>query len=196
MATKEQICSNALMLLGDKAIATFDEDTVRAKLCANLYPTAKEAILREHPWNCAQRRIVLAPLAQAPAFDWRFQFSLPGDFLRPVQVGYRWSAGEDYLLEGNRILANTNVLPLVYVADATESAFDSLLTDVMIKRMQVDLCYPITKSTSLRESLKEDFYREKPPGTLKKAKAVDGQENPPEDWGDSPFISVRGGSSR
>lgn len=194
MATKEQICSNALMLLGDKAIATFDEATARAALCANLYPIAKAAILRAHPWNCAQRRVQLAPLAQTPAFDWRFQFALPGDFLRPVQVGYDWTAGEDYLLEGNRLLANTNVLPLVYVADITESSFDSLLVDLMVKRMQVDLCYPITKSTSLRESLKEDFYR-RGTGVLAQAKAVDGQENPPESWGDSPFISVRGGSS-
>lgn len=194
MATKEEICTNALMLLGDSPIASFNENTPRARLCANLYPIAKRAILRAHPWNCAQRRVQLAPLASAPAFDWRFQFALPGDFLRVVQVGQSWTAGEDYLIEGNRILANTSVLPLVYVAECTESVFDSLLTGVMVKRMELDLAYPITKSTSLRESLKEDFYR-KGTGVLAQAKAVDGQENPPESWGDSPFISVRGGSS-
>lgn len=194
MATKEEICTAALLLLGDSPIASFTENTQRARLCANLYPLAKRDVLRAHPWNCAQKRVQLAPLTATPAFDWRYQFALPGDFLRPTQVGQNWTAGEDYLLEGNRILANANPLPLVYVADVSEGVFDSMLTNLMIKRMEMDLAYPVTKSTSLKESLKESFYR-RGTGVLAQAKAVDGQENPPADWGDSPFIAVRGGSS-
>jgi hypothetical protein len=55
----------------------------------------------------------------------------------------------------------------------------------------MDLAYPITKSTSLRDSLKQEFYA-KGVGIFARAKTVDGQENPPEDWNDSPFLNVRG----
>lgn len=190
MASDIEICSNALLLLGAAPIASMTENTQAARICANTYPLAKLDILRAHPWNCCIRRVVLAPESAAPAFDWTHQFARPSGWLRTVQVGRK---GEvlDYQVEGVRILANTNLLPLVYVANVTEGEWDSLLTHVMVKRMEMDLAYPITKSTSLRDSLKQEFYA-KGVGVLARAKAVDGQENPPEEWVDSPFLQVRG----
>jgi len=190
MATDVEICSNALLLLGDKPIASLTDGTPRASICANSYNLAKADILRRHNWNCAMRRVVLAPETTTPAFDWKYQFARPSDWLRTIQVGYR-NHMLDYAMEGVRILANVNVLPLVYVANVTEGEWDSLLTMVMVKRMEMDLAYPITKSTSLRDSLKQEFYA-KGVGVLAQAKTIDGQENPPEDWTDSPFLSVRG----
>jgi hypothetical protein len=194
MATDVSICSAALLLLGDKPIASLGEAGQKAQLCANLYPIAKRATLRCHPWNCLIKRVVLTPLASAPAFDWRYQFALPGDVLRILQVGHTGST-LPYETEGGRILCNTDQLPLRYVADVTEGNWDDLLVDVMVKRMECDLAYPITKSTSLRDSLLTEFMRPAV-GVLAKAKNVDAQENPPEDWGDSPFLSVRGGTTR
>ena len=194
MATDVSICSAALLLLGDSPIASLTENTARAQLCANLYGIAKRATLRAHPWNCCTKRVVLSPLSEQPAFTWRYQFALPNGWLRTLQVGYDGDQF-DYLLEGGRILANTNVLPLVYIVDSPESAWDDLLVDVMVKRMEMDLAYPVTKSTSLRDTLTAEFTR-RGTGVLARAKSVDGQENPPEDWNDSPFIAVRGGSTR
>lgn len=190
MATDVEICSSALLLLGDNPIASLAESSPRARICANVYPLAKADILRRHPWNCATKRVILAPESTPPDFDWAYQFARPSNWLRTVQVGYRDNP-LDYTVEGVRLLANTNVLPFVYIANVTEGEWDSLLTSVMIKRMEADLAYPITKSTSLRDSLKQEFYQ---PGigVLAQAKTIDGQENPPEDWGDSPFLQVRG----
>jgi hypothetical protein len=193
MATDVSICSAALLLLGDSPIATLGENTRSAQLCANLYPIAKRAVLRAHPWNCLIKRVVLSPLAQAPSFDWSHQFALPGDMLRILQVGLTGDT-LPYETEGKRILANTNTLRLRYVADLTEGNWDDMLVDVMVKRMECDLAYPITKSTSLRDSLLTEFMRPAI-GVLARAKNVDAQENPPEEWTDSPFLSVRGGST-
>lgn len=190
MATDVEICSNALVLLGDDPIASLADGTPRAKACANIYALARADILRRHPWNCAIRRVILAPESATPPFDWKYQFARPDGWLRTVQIGYR-DQQLDYAVEGVRIMANTNVLPMVYIANVTEGEWDALLTSVMIKRMEVDLAYPITKSTSLRDSLKQEFYQ---PGlgVLSQAKTIDGQENPPQDWNDSPFLNVRG----
>lgn len=192
MASDIEICNNALILLGKNPISSFADqsESDAARACANLYPIAKADILRRHPWNCCIKRVILSPLVATPAFDWSYQFSRPGDWLRTINVGYL-NDPLDYLMEGTRILANTNVLPLTYVAKVSEGEWDSLLTHVMVKRMEMDLCYPITKSTSLRDSLKQEFYG-KGDGVLAQAKAVDGQENPPEDWTYSPLLNVRG----
>lgn len=165
------------------------EDSEAAGLCANLYPLARLDTLRLHPWNCAIKRVTLAPLAEAPAFGWSYAFQLPGDWLRTIQVGLDGDPGE-YEIEGRTILYDSNVLYLRYVADVNEGQWDSLLVHVMTKRMQIDLAYPVTKSASLRDSLVVEFNR---PGlgVLARAKAVDGQENPPQDWGDSSLINVR-----
>lgn len=190
MATDIEICSNALLLLGAKPISSFSEVSDAARLCANTYPLAKRDILRRHNWGCCTKRVILSPEVAQPPFDWKYQFARPADWLRTLQVGYRGQE-IDYVTEGVRVMANTNVLPLVYVAEVTEGEWDSLLTHVMVKRMEMDLAYPITKSTSLRDSLKQEFYA-RGVGVLAQAKTIDGQENPPEDWNDSPFLQVRG----
>jgi len=188
MATDVSICSAALSLLGDKPISSLTEvNRVAATLCSNIYPLAKREVMRSHPWNCLVTRVVLAPLVATPAFEWGFQFTLPGDCMRVLSVGYD-GCPEDYRLEGKRILARTNTLRLQYVAELGEGYWDALLVEVMTKRMVKDLAYPITKSGTLAELKAREYEM-----AAKKARAVDGQENPPEDWNDSPFIQVRGG---
>lgn len=191
MATDVEICSNALMLLGDAPIASLSETTPRAIICANVYPIAKRDVLRSHPWNCAIKRVVLAPLAAAPVGgEWAAQFTLPGDCLRVLDCGVYGE--EDYQLEGNKLLADTTTLVLRYIADIGENVFDSNLVGVMVKRMAMDLAYPITKSSSLMESLRQEYHA-RGVGTLARAKAVDGQEYPSQNYGDSPVIAVRYG---
>lgn len=191
MATDVSICTAALMLLGDSPIASLSENTKRAIMCNAIYSQARDEVLRAHPWNCLKTRVVLSPLADAPAFGWGYQFTKPGDFLRMIMAGDEEIGQTDYVFEGNVILADTDTLHVHYLARKGEGEWDAHLVQLMVRRMQMELAYPITKSASLRDSLKEDYFRQGT-GILAQAKAVDGQENPPEDWGDSPLITVRG----
>ena len=45
------ICSNALLLLGDKPIDSFDINNDRTRLVANLYTSKRDKVLRAHPWK-------------------------------------------------------------------------------------------------------------------------------------------------
>ena len=187
MTTDVEICSAALMLLGAPPIASLSETSKGAILCANLYPLARKDLLRMHPWNCSVTRVMLAPLVGAPPFDYANWFAKPGNWLRTLDVGTR-SNPLEYEFAGGRILCNTDSLPFRYVADVGEGNWDSHMVDVMVKRMVADLAYPITKSTSLAQ-LKQALYQD----AKKLAKSIDGQENPPEEIDDAPFIAVRGG---
>ena len=126
MATDVSICSNALLLLGDNTIAALSppDPTDAGTLCANLYPQVRDWILRQHSWNCAVKRVVLAPDVTPPAFDYSFQFSIPDDWLRTLQVGQR-DQGVDYQMEGRKILCDEAVFYLVYVFKNTvEGTYD------------------------------------------------------------------------
>src|SRR5262245_34886808 len=87
VASVVNICSNALLSLGAQPINDLAEDSDRARLAANLWEPVRDYVLRRHTWNCAVKRVALAPDVAAPAFDYAFQFTLPPDFMRLLSVG-------------------------------------------------------------------------------------------------------------
>jgi len=189
-ATGVSICSNALLMLGSQTINDFADQANldRAKLCANLYPTVRDDMLRSHPWNCAIKRAVLAPDAAAPSFGYGQSFELPADLLRVLEVG---AAGcqIDYLVEGRSIQADTTVLELRYVyRNEVESSWDATLIKLVTLAMAASLAYPVTQSSALQQS-----FEAKLEAALRRARAVDGQEDPPQTLGDERLLSARFG---
>lgn len=185
-ASPVSICSNALQRLGDKPIADFEEGTKPASLAANLWPGVRDALLRSHPWNCATKRVILAPAAESPAFDYTHKFMLPGDWLKTLQVGRRGVAPE-YRVEGRCILSDATQLPLVYVfRNEVTATWDDSLVNAATLAMAAALAYPITALTSLRESLLQEAQY-----VLRQAKAMDGQDDPPEELEASGLLRAR-----
>lgn len=180
------ICSNALLLLGDRPISSFSENNDRTRLVANLYNYKRERVLRAHPWNCATKRVILSPDVAAPAFGWAYQFQFPNDWLRSLSVGENGNE-DDYAIEGRKILMDSNVCRLRYIWNNTEeSTWDSLLVEAMTQVMVAALTYPITKSTT-KQATEEEIVKR----VLKEARTVDGQEVTPETIGDFPLLANR-----
>ena len=189
MATGVSICSNALLMLGAQTINDFNEPLDRAKLAANLYPTIRDYLLRTHPWNCTIKRVLLAPDATPPAFGYANQFELPADFLRVLEVG---QAGIqiDYLVEGRSILANATSLQLRYVyLNEVENTWDASLVGLLTLAMACAMAYPITQSSALQAAFEQKLAMAK-----KVARAVDGQEDPPQTLGDERLYAARFGA--
>lgn len=183
-----QICSNALLLLGADTINDFDDDSDRAKIVSNLWPNALEAILRSHPWNCALKRVQLAPDAATPPFDYAYQYTLPGDCLRLLTVGER-GENPQFELEGRKILYDEALLNLRYVYRNTSiTTWDALLVQAAEAYMAMTCAYPITKSASMQETMTKLWEFK-----LRQARTTDGLENPPEQLGDFPLLNVRRG---
>lgn len=180
MTTAVSICSNALLMLGKEPISSFTEGSDRARYCTNLYPMIRDHLLRKHFWNCAIKRVLLSPLATAPAFGYTAQFQLPSDFLRIYEVGYPGAFISDFQIENRVILANVTAMPLRYVwRNDNEDNWDAGLVHVATMMMAAALAYPITQSASLRDTLTKDAMI-----ALREAKSIDGQENPSDTFGD------------
>lgn len=185
-ASAVSICSNALLRLGDAPIASFDENNPRTQLVSNLYVQKRDAVLRAHTWNCAQKRVILSPELDSPAFDWAYQFQLPGDWLRTLSVGTADNPDE-YETEGRMILMDSNICRLRYIfRNDVEATWDTLLVDAMTEVMSATCAYAITKSTTQQANAQEIVQQ-----VLKGARAIDGQDNPPQTLGDSPLLRHR-----
>lgn len=186
MTSPVTICSNALLMLGDNPISDFDEPNDRARLASNLWPMTRDFVLRRHPWNCAIKRVILSPLADAPPFEYAFQFQLPGDWLRTLSVGLEGERPR-YRMEGRTILMHENACRLRYVfRNENPATWDAALIHVMTRMMRALFAYPMAQSGSLEELLERTLVP-----LLKEVRAVDGLEDEPDMLDDSPLLLAR-----
>lgn len=177
------ICTNALLQLGSQPISSFDENTDSARLCSNLWEQTRDGVLRAHPWNCAVRRVSLAPSAVVPVYGFSFAFDFPPDMLRLLEAD---TLG-NYKVEGRQILADENPLLIKYIyMNEDVPSYDALLVEALTAAMKAALAYPITKSTTKeRETL--DLYLER----LRLARTVDAQEDTSDAIGTSQLLGAR-----
>lgn len=195
MATEVSVCSNALLRLGAHPINSFDEgnpngsNIEHVRLASNLWPTIRRSVLRAATWNCAIKRVLLSPVAEAPAFGFRRQFNRPSDWLRTIKIGTDERDRFHYRMEGGTFLADIDALPLVYVFDNTNPAsWDSALVGAVEIAMAHAMAYAVTGSTSLRAELREELR-----DVLAQARNVDGQDEPAEIMGNDVLLASRFG---
>lgn len=188
MATNISICSNALISLGAQTISSFSDGTDRSLLAANLYESTRDMVLRSHPWNCAVKRIVLAPDVAAPSFDYPAAFTLPADCLRVLSVGEE-NEDVDYKVESGKILSSGTSLALRYVwKNTNESTWDAMLVHAMELQMAASMAYAVTMSAA-----KEELATRKLEIYMKRCRATDGQEDPAQMLGDERLLLSRFG---
>ena len=171
--TSVSICNEALSMIGAKSIISFEEATETARRCATVYDSTRKALLRMHPWSFAKKRTQLAPVSTHPTFGYGYAFPLPQDFLRIIDTGVL-----EYEVEGRHILANTDLIQLIYVSDNdNEQTWDSLFVECMVLYLVNKLANPITGSQA-----EADSAWQKMQNLLRQARAINGQERPAQDF--------------
>jgi len=172
MANTIEVCNSALVKLGASRISSLDETNKEARLCAERFPHVRDTLLRSHPWNAATRRIVLAPMLEAPAFGFTHRFQLPVDCVRILSVGDNYLPGS-YKVEGKTILYSGTTLQLIYLASIDPSEMDPGLVETLSFALALELSYALRPSPELVEQLERRYRQE-----LARAKCYDSQENP------------------
>jgi hypothetical protein len=183
------ICSNALLILGAQPISSMDDANDRARLCNSLWDTTLDNLLRSHLWNCAIKRTSIAADSTAPAYDYSYQYTLPSDFLRLIAVG-EYGHEPDHRVEGRKILCDDTPLKLRYVYRNTDvGTWDSMLVQAMTLSMAARMAYAITQSASMEQTRNQELQAH-----MKQARAIDGQDDPPETMGDMRLLAARYGA--
>lgn len=169
--TTVQIANQALLKLGSDTIASLAEDTKPARLCNAIFTLLRDEMLRQHPWNFAMARAELvADVADAPDFEFTYQFPLPDNFLRLINLYYDRSR---FKLEGGYILTNSGTVDIIYIQEMEDPTdWDPLFREAFATRLASEIAFALTGSNTLSQILMADYITK-----LNKAKSVDAQEN-------------------
>lgn len=171
MASQVDIVNLARLRLGEDTITSMTENTEGAFLANSLWELALDMELRAHVWKFALARTELATLVDAPAFGYDFQYQLPTDCIRVLNVGdtYPGSSIGDYIvgddslykIEGKKILTNLSApLKLVYVSRVSNTEdWDPSFPMVFAMRLAALMCERVSDSDAKREGVLKD-YRE------------------------------------
>ena len=144
------ICSDALLMLGAKAISSFNEGTDEASVCDRLYPDIRDSTLVMYPWSFNTKKIQLARLLTAPNSVWRYAYQLPGDRLANPRAVYNSSAigspvQKDWEIQGDQLLTNLTAVYIDYQYELQEFAFPKYFVQLLKYMMAWHLAEPITE---------------------------------------------------
>jgi hypothetical protein len=198
MASQVEIVNRALVKIGEARITSMDDNVHAARTASAIWDTLRDSELRARNWNFAIVRDSLAALVDTPAFGFDYQYQLPSDCLRVVQVGeyfpyvnlgdYRGSSTAMWQIEGGKILTDLGApLKVRYVSRVeTTGEWDPTFVECFACKLAVELAEALTQSNTKRE-LAWNEYKE----ALRMANRSDAIENPPEDVQDTPWIIAR-----
>lgn len=185
MPSVVDVCNRALDKLGHGAITSLSDGTTAANLVDRNWPLVRDQVLRDHPWNFAVGRKILAPDSTAPVWGFSYKHPLPADFLRLLEV--RDLSANEYQVEGKFIYTDEDTLYIRYIKQVTDpNQYDALFIDVVSSRLAYELAESLTQSNKKRELAWSEYL-----DGMTRAKRVDGQENPPTVFEEDSWINVR-----
>ena len=153
MLTKIDLCSMALLKLGENPIQSLSDDTAAAKLGRTLVDFVIDTLLAIHPWRFACRNYELVR-------DGNGDFVVPSDVLRIVKANGK-------LME-NKIVSNTNSLTITAIVRITPNDFPSYFASLVATKLAVEFCMPLTSDQTVFRTLVALYENE-----LQTAKFID-----------------------
>ena len=174
--TEIEVCNAAILAVGAKQIVSLDEATTTANVVKVWYQITRDAVLRAHPWNFAEKRVQLAQVAGVvPAMDYGFFYELPGDCLKVRRLSDE-AVDIRYKVEGRRLLTDEATVKILYTFRETNlEVWDPLAIECLIYRLAANIAYPLRQDVGLQKNMME-LYRDRIP----EAKGVDAQEGTPD----------------
>jgi len=183
MATsKISICSNALILLGDRPISSFDEPGAGAQTASNLYESSYINLLSTHRWRFATKKAQLSKLSTTPLNQYQYQYQLPTDMVAMI-TDYPI---DDYELYGDKLYSNNGTISIDYVYRLDEAQLPLWFTKTMEFYLAMQFAIPVTGNSSRLGEMQQLFTQQ-----LRSAKNIDSTIRPNAGIFDSPFTSIR-----
>ena len=177
----------ALQELGSGlGVASPDEDTRNGRACRKCYDTVRRGELRRPGyWLFAMEQRIMAPDADAPAFDFLYKYTLPASAIkirRPTDPYLDWQ------VKGRKIFTNDGpVLNLDYVTDIEDvTMFDPLFYQAVALKMAIAMCEEITQSNSKQQTIYQKWK-----DVMVDAKASNAFESPPIDGEEGSWLLAR-----
>ena len=193
-STTVEIVNNALIALGQATITSLADPTPVAVMANHRWATVRDAVLRDHPWNCVMAQEELAVTATTPTHTWDYLYTLPSDCLRVVRVlnsaQYELNESGDFEIQGRYILSDEETpLYIDYIKQETDpTKYDALLCEALTAAMAASMAYALSAKLDLR-----DYWQTQYEAVVSRARAIDAQENPPGAFAPSAWARAKRG---
>ena len=153
MLTKIDLCSMALLKLGENPIQSLSDDTAAAKLGRTLVDFVIDTLLAMHPWRFACHTYNIARNENG-------DFIIPSDVLRVIKTNGK--------IIGNQIISNTDTLNIVSIVRVTPDVFPSYFASLVATKLAVEFCMPLISDQTVFRTLVALYENE-----LQTAKFID-----------------------
>ncbi len=128
MLTKIDLCSMALLKLGEEPIQSLTDDSASAKLARTLFDPVIDTLIASHPWRFATTQIDLTR-------------NTDGDFLVPADV-LRILKPTGKIL-GNKILSDSDSVSISALCRVAPEKFPSYFVSLAATRLAMEFCIPL-----------------------------------------------------
>ena len=129
MFTKIDLCSMALLKLGEKPIQSLVEDSAAAQLARTLFDPITDTLIASHPWRFATRTYELTKTTDD-------DFVIPSDVLRVLQCPGK--------MENGRIVAPVDKIKIVVLVRVSPESYPSYFVSLVATKLAMDFCVPMT----------------------------------------------------
>jgi hypothetical protein len=198
--TGVSICSDALLLIGAKAISSFNDGTDESSVCDRLYPDIRDSTLVMYPWSFGMKKVQLAQLITTPTTVWRYEYQLPGDKLANPRAVYNSANSgspvqKDWEIQGDKLLTNLTSVFIDYQFSVPEFAMPQYFVQLLKYMVAWHIAETITeqqdKSARWQRVATGDPSENGRGGYMRQAMQIDGQNNPMRIIEDYSLIAVR-----
>jgi hypothetical protein len=198
--TSLSICSDALLMLGAKAISSFNEGTDEANIADRLYPDIKNQAIMVYPWSFSFKKSQLSRLVTTPVSEYKYEYQLPGDRLgAPRQVFVSSAINQRpiqaYRIMGDKLLTNEETIFIDYQYAVQEFEMPVYFVQMLKYMLAWHFAIPITD-----QSDKAQYWQSVAIGSaaengrggyMRVAMNIDGQNQPVATIDDFSLIEVR-----
>lgn len=158
MLTKVDLCSMALLKLGEKPIQSLNENTTNAKLGRMLIDSVIDVLLTLYPWRFATQTLHLTKNSDG-------DFIIPGHVLRITKTRGT--------IQGKKIIANSETVSVNAVVRVQPADFPSFFASLVVTKLAMELCMPLLTDQTLFRTLTALYETE-----LQNAKFTDSTMSP------------------
>ncbi|MCQ2582238.1 MAG: hypothetical protein MJ170_04710 [Alphaproteobacteria bacterium] len=138
MLTKIDLCSMALLKLGEKPIQSWTDDSVPAQLARTLFDSVIDSLLTLHPWRFATTVFVLPPNESG-------DFIIPSGVLRILHC--------DGKIIGDKIYSSAESVKLIAIERVPIEKMPSYFVTLAATKLAIEFCIPLTNDQTVMRML-------------------------------------------
>lgn len=184
MASKIDLVSAALVLIGDAPINTLTGNSRAQQVANSLYSNIVQNELSKHRWGFARKKAQLALTTETPTdSEWSSIYQMPTDLIALIKI----YPNRSFQILGDKIYTNSSgALYCDYIQNAPESLWPPYFAKMIEYALAVDFATSIRDSSSIQANMVALYEN-----ASRMARYTDSQQHPQEPIQHRPFINVR-----